>query len=52
MMGYTALYWLALHLAGGHAAVLSAVVAAESLPMLLFSRRAGPSWAGTGQSRW
>lgn len=41
MMGYTALYWLALHLAHGDDAFLSAVVAAESLPMLLFSRRAG-----------
>lgn len=41
MMGYTALYWLALHLGHGDAATLSAVVAAESLPMLVFSRRAG-----------
>ena len=41
MMGYTALYWLALRIGHGGAAVLSAVVAAESLPMLLFSRRAG-----------
>jgi MFS family permease len=41
MMGYTALYWLALRIGRGDAAVLSAVVAAESLPMLLFSRRAG-----------
>jgi hypothetical protein len=41
MMGYTALYWLALHLGHGGAATLSAVVAAESLPMLVFSRRAG-----------
>jgi Transmembrane secretion effector len=41
MMGYTALYWLALHLAHGDAATLSAVVAAQFLPMLLFSRRAG-----------
>ena len=41
MMGYTALYWLALHLAHGDAAPLSAVVAAQFLPMLLVSRRAG-----------
>src|SRR5450755_4028120 len=41
MMGYTAIYWLALRIGHGDATVLSAVVAAESLPMLLFSRRAG-----------
>jgi MFS family permease len=41
MMGYTALYWLALRLGHGNAAVLSAVAAAETLPMLVFSRRAG-----------
>lgn len=48
MMGYTALFWLAPHTSwlaphtrpsGG--AGLSAVVAAQSLPMLVFSRRAG-----------
>jgi hypothetical protein len=48
MMGYTALFWLAPHTgwltaqarpSGG--AGLSAVVAAESLPMLVLSRRAG-----------
>ena len=41
MMGYTALYWLTLHIAHGDAVVLSEVVAAQFLPMLLFSRRAG-----------
>ncbi len=41
MMGYTALYWLTLHIARGAAVTLSGVVAAQFLPMLLFSRRAG-----------
>ena len=41
MMTYTALYWLTLHLAHGSAVVLSTLVAAQFLPMLLFSRRAG-----------
>jgi len=41
MMGYTALYWLTLHVAHGDAVVLSEVVASQFLPMLLFSRRAG-----------
>ena len=41
MMGYTALFWLALHLRPGGAPALAAVDAALSLPMLLFSRRAG-----------
>ena len=41
MMGYTATYWLALRIGHGGAAVVSAVAAAESLPMLVFSRRAG-----------
>jgi hypothetical protein len=41
MMGSTALYWLTLHLAHGDAAGLAAVAAAQFLPMLLFSRRAG-----------
>lgn len=40
MMGYTALFWLALHTGHSGAAGLSAVVAAESLPMLVLSRRA------------
>ncbi len=40
MMSYTALYWLTLHIAHGNAAVLSTIVAAQFLPMLLFSRRA------------
>ena len=41
MMSYTALFWLVLHIAGGGAAALAAVDAAQCLPMLLFSRRAG-----------
>ena len=41
MMTYTALYWLTLHIARGNAIVLSTLVAAQFLPMLLFSRRAG-----------
>jgi hypothetical protein len=41
MMGYTALFWLALRTGHSGAAGLAAVVAAESLPMLVLSRRAG-----------
>jgi Transmembrane secretion effector len=41
MMGYTALFWLVLHIRHGGAPALAAVDAALSLPMLLFSRRAG-----------
>jgi MFS family permease len=41
MMSYTALYWLTLHIARGNAVVLSTLVAAQFLPMLVFSRRAG-----------
>ena len=41
MMSYTALFWLVLHVAGGGAPALAAVDAAQCLPMLLFSRRAG-----------
>lgn len=41
MMGYTALFWLVLHIAHGGAPALAAVDAAQCLPMLLFSRRAG-----------
>jgi len=41
MMTYTALYWLTLHLAHGNAVELAILVAAQFLPMLLFSRRAG-----------
>ena len=41
MMSYTALFWLALHLRPGGAPALAAVDAAQCLPMLLFSRRAG-----------
>ena len=41
MMSYTALFWLVLHIAGGGAPALAAVDAAQCLPMLLFSRRAG-----------
>jgi MFS family permease len=40
-MGYTAIYWLTIHLAHGDALVLSTLVAAQFLPVLLFSRRAG-----------
>jgi hypothetical protein len=38
MMSYTALFWLALHIRHGGA---PAIDAAQCLPMLLFSRRAG-----------
>lgn len=41
MMSYTALFWLALHIRPGGAPTLAAVDAAQCLPMLLFSRRAG-----------
>jgi hypothetical protein len=41
MMSYTALFWLALHIRPGGAPALAAVDAAQCLPMLLFSRRAG-----------
>jgi len=41
MMSYTALFWLALHIRYGGAAALAAIDAAQCLPMLLFSRRAG-----------
>ncbi len=41
MMGYTALFWLVLRIAHGGAPALAAVDAAQCLPMLLFSRRAG-----------
>jgi MFS family permease len=41
MMSYTALFWLTLHIRYGGAPALAAVDAAQCLPMLLFSRRAG-----------
>lgn len=41
MMTLTALYWLTLHIAHGNAVTLSALVASQFLPILLFSRRAG-----------
>jgi MFS family permease len=41
IMSYTALFWLVLHIRYGGAPALAAVDAALSLPMLLFSRRAG-----------
>ena len=41
MMSYTALFWLALHIRYGGAPALAAVDAAQCLPILLFSRRAG-----------
>jgi MFS family permease len=40
-MSSTALFWLALHIPHGGAAALAAVDAAQCLPMLLVSRRAG-----------
>lgn len=46
MMNYTALYWLTLHIAHGNAVVLSTLVAAQFLPTLVFSRRAGAIVAG------
>jgi hypothetical protein len=41
VMSFTALFWLVLHIAHGGAPGLAAVEAAQCLPMLLFSRRAG-----------
>jgi MFS family permease len=41
MMSYAAVYWLTIHLARGDALGLSVLVAAQFLPILLFSRRAG-----------
>lgn len=41
MMTYTALYWLTLRVTHGSAVMLATLVAAQFLPMLLFSRRAG-----------
>jgi MFS family permease len=40
-MGFAALYWLTIQLAHGRAALLSVLVAAQFLPILLASRRAG-----------
>jgi MFS family permease len=40
-MTFTALYWLTLRISHGHAAQLAVLVAAQFLPMLAFSRRAG-----------
>jgi MFS family permease len=40
-MTNTALFWLAIHLSGGHALGLAAVSAAQFLPTLVLSRRAG-----------
>ena len=51
MMGYTALFWLVLHLRPGGAPALAAVDAALCLPMLLFSRRAGIIVAGYRAAR-
>ena len=50
MMSYTALFWLVLHIAGGGAPPLAAVDAAQCLPMLLFSRRAGIIIAASGET--
>lgn len=41
MMGYTALFWLGLHVRHGGGTALASIDAAMMLPMLLFSRRAG-----------
>jgi MFS family permease len=46
MMGYTALFWLGLHVPHGGATALAAIEAAMMVPMLLFSR-----WAGIIVSR-
>jgi MFS family permease len=40
-MALAAIYWLAIHLARGDALGLSALVATQFLPILIFSRRAG-----------
>jgi MFS family permease len=40
-MTNTAVYWLAIHLAHGHAVGLSLVATAQFLPIILLSRRAG-----------
>jgi hypothetical protein len=40
-MGYTALFWLGLHVPGGGATALAAIDAIMMAPMLVFSRRAG-----------
>jgi MFS family permease len=40
-MTNTAVYWLAIHVAHGHAAGLSVLAAAQFAPMLLLSRRSG-----------
>lgn len=41
MMTYTALYWLTLQITRGNPVMLATLVAAQFLPMLLLSRRAG-----------
>jgi hypothetical protein len=41
MMGYTALFWLGLHVRHGGGTALASIDAAMTLPMLLFGRRAG-----------
>ena len=51
MMSYTALFWLALHIRYGGAPALAAIDAAQCLPMLLFSRRAGTIVAGHRAAR-
>ena len=50
-MGYAAIYWLTIHLARDDALVLSVLVAAQFLPILLFSRRAGTLVARYGVAR-
>lgn len=40
-MGTATIYWLAIHVAGGRAIVLSVLVAAQFLPILLLGRLAG-----------
>jgi MFS family permease len=41
MMGYTALFWLGLHVPHGGGTALASIDAAQTLPMLLLSRQAG-----------
>jgi hypothetical protein len=48
MMGYAAIYWLTIHLARDDALVLPVLVAAQLLPVLLFSSRAGTRVARRG----
>jgi MFS family permease len=40
-MGNATIYWLTIHVANGKAVILSVLVAAQFLPILIFSRKAG-----------